>query len=146
MPPAAGREAVVFDGYRSISMRKFVMAAVFTFAVIGIVLGDQQNGKLYDVKDGKGRFEKSKGKGKFEDPVDVKFAKDVVVKYATKKKMDITEGDAIEGGLTSDVVKGATSEKSANVIIYIADEDVKDGAKKGEITKVLVLKGKKGGG
>jgi len=145
MPPAVGREAVEFDGNRSISMKKFVMAAVFTFAVIGIVLGDQQNGKLYDVKEGKAKFEKSKGKGKFEDPVDVKFAKDVVVKYATKKKMDITEGEAIEGGLTSDVVKGASSDKAANVILYIADEDSKDG-KKGEVTKVLVLKGKKGGG
>jgi hypothetical protein len=123
-------------------MRKFAMAVVFTFCAVGLVLGADQAGQIYDVKDGKAKFKKSIGKGKVaDDAVDITFAaKDVVVKYATKKKMDVTEGDAVEGGLTADVLKNATSEKGVPVIITTADDDVKDGAKKGEVTKVLVLK------
>ena len=37
---------------------------------------------------------------------------------------------------------GAGSLKGLNVIITTADDDVKDGAKKGEVTKLLVLKKK----
>jgi hypothetical protein len=126
-------------------MRKFASALVFTVCTVGLVLGADQAGQIYDIKDGKAKFKKSQGKGKFDDPIDITFAaKDVTVKYATKKKMDVTEGDAVEGGLTADAFKNATSEKGLNVIITTADDDVKDGAKKGEVTKVLVLKGKKG--
>jgi len=126
-------------------MRKFATALVFTVCAVGLVLGADQSGQIYDVKDGKAKFKKSAGKGKFDDPIDITFAaKDVTVKYATKKKGEVTEGDAVEGGLTADIIKGATSEKGLNVTITTADDDVKDGAKKGEVTKMLVFKGKKG--
>lgn len=124
-------------------MRTFATAVVITLGMVGFVLGADQFGQIYDVKDGKAKFKKSQGKGKFDDPIDITFAaKDVVVKYATKKKMDVTEGDAIEGGLTADAIKSATSEKGLNCIITTADDDVKDGAKKGEVTKLLILKKK----
>jgi len=125
-------------------MRTFATAVVITLGMVGFVFGADQFGQIYDVKDGKAKFKKSVGKGKFaDDAVDITFAaKDVTVKYATKMKKDVTEGDAVEGGLTADAIKNATSEKGLNVIITTADDDVKDGAKKGEVTKLLILKKK----
>jgi len=130
-------------------MRKFVCALIVTVSAVGIILADEQRGQLYDVKDNKAKFKKNAGKKKFDDPIDVTFAKDVVVKTGTAKvnktdkKLEVTEGDAVEGGLTSETFKNATADKGVNVVIYTADEDKGD-VKKGDVTKVIVVKGKKG--
>jgi hypothetical protein len=130
-------------------MKKLVCALVVTCSVVGIMLADEQRGQLYDVKDGKAKFKKRVTNKKFDDAVDVTFAKDVVVKSGTAKtnktdkKLEVTEGDAVEGGLMSDTLKNATADKVVNVVIYTADEDKGD-VKKGDVTKVIVVKGKKG--
>lgn len=132
-------------------MKKFVCASVFTLIVVGLTMGADFRGQLYDIsKDGKtAKFKKAAGKGKFDDPVDVTIDSKVVVKYGkTKfdkdtKKATTTELDAIEKGLMADEFTAATSEKGTNVVITTADED--DATKPTKaVTKILVIKGGKG--
>jgi hypothetical protein len=139
-------------------MKKFVFAAICTFTLAGFVLAEDITAVIVKVdgktvtyyktkaaagKGGKGGGGKGGGFGKAEkdgDPIKgTVIDKVAVLKGAfdpdTKAFKD---GDAIEGGLTSDTFKNASDDAPVTVTLTIAD----DGADKGKITKIVT----KGGG
>jgi len=125
-------------------MKKFVMAALCSFALVGFVIADEFTATLTKVTGS--TVEGKKGK-KGEDAKEFKLdlAKNVKVAKGmfdmdTKKW---SAGDAIEGGLKADAFT-TIGEKGLQVRITTAD----DGADKGKVTQILVTGkgGKKKGG
>src|SRR6516165_3241915 len=127
-------------------MKKFVLAAICTFALVGFVLAEEFNASItsIDTKDGVTTVNYVKGKKKGEDGVkgSAVLAKDAKIVKGVFNKDDkkFTAGDAIEGGIKADVFKDI-SDKGLNARLTVAD----DGANKGKITQIMVTKkGKKG--
>ena len=134
-------------------MKRFVVASVCVFALVGVVLAEELQVTITGVKtDGNVTTisyvtKAKKGEeGKKGTAVLATNAK-VIKGMFNKDDQKFVAGDAIEGGIKADMFKNATEEKGkgVNARLTIAD----DGADKGKVTQVMVTgggKGKKGGG
>jgi len=125
-------------------MKKFVIAALCSFALVGFVIADEFTATLTKVDGNK--IEAKKGK-KGEDPTILKLdlAKNVKVAKGmfdmdTKKW---SPGEEIKDGLKSDTFT-KIGDNGMQVRLTVAD----DGADKGKVTQILVTGkgGKKKGG
>jgi hypothetical protein len=125
-------------------MRKFVLAAFCTVAMVGIVLADEFQAVVTKVDGSKVTFFKTKGGGK-----GVAAEKDggAVTKDAVKGVKVVKGGKMpmdVDGGLTADQFK-KIDDAGIPCTITIAD----DGKDKGMITQIAIKgggKGKKKGG
>jgi len=128
-------------------MKRFVLASVCVFALVGFVLAEEFNVTITGVKtEGNTTTVTYLKKGKKgEEPTKgsaVLAEKAKVIKgMFNKDDQKFVAGDAIEGGIKADMFKNATDEKGkgVNARLTIAD----DGADKGKITQVMVTGGKK---
>jgi len=131
-------------------MKRFVLASVCVFALVGVVLAEEFNVTItgLETKDGKTTVSYLKKGKKGEDPTKgsaVLAEKAKVVKgMFNKDDKKFVAGDAIEGGIKSDTFKDVSADKGVGARITIAD----DGADKGKITQIMVTGkgGKKAGG
>jgi len=124
-------------------IRKLVCAMFVMTVAIGFVIADEFQATVTKVDGNKITYQKykkgAKGKKgeKDGDPVTMTVAKDAKIangKAAGKGKFDV--GDAIEGGLKSEVLSKATEEKGVQVHIT-TDADNKN------VTQLLVVGKKK---
>jgi hypothetical protein len=128
-------------------MKKFAFAMVFTLAVAGYALAEEFTASIMKVDTAKGTITyQKKKKGEADgDAVTVSVAKTVKIANGKKdmeNKGKFLVGDEIKDGLKDDMFTKA-GDKGVNARITVAD----DGADKGKVTQILVVKGgKKGGG
>jgi hypothetical protein len=122
-------------------MKKFVLAAFCTVALVGLAMAEDLNVLITGIdKDGKVSYIKGKKKG--EDGTKETGMLAAKVKVAKGVKGDdkkYTAGDDIADGVKSDTFTKASADAPVSAIITIAD----DGADKGKITQILVKGGKK---
>lgn len=84
--------------------RKLLCSMVVLTLGIGFAAADEFNVLITKVGDGKVSFFKTKKGAKEGDEMTLPVAKDAKVVYGTAKKGKFTPGDAVEGGLKSDVL------------------------------------------
>lgn len=122
-------------------MKKFVLAAICTFALVGVVVAEEFTATIFKCDSDKGCIEVKKGK-KGEEPKEFKYdlAKNAKIAKGMFNKDDkkFTAGDAIEGGLKNEIFTKA-GEKGVAARITVAD----DGDDKGKVTQILIVGGKK---
>lgn len=144
-------------------MKKFAVAAVCTFALVGFVMADEFGANITKVDGSKITYFKTKagmgkkggggkggGKGfgggmKDGDAITGDASASVkVVKgmFDMDNPGTFKAGDPIEGGLKNDMFKSIDDAKGINCRITVAD----DGADKGKITQIMIIGGKKKGG
>ena len=121
-------------------MKKFVLAAVCTLAMVGFVTADEFIASITKVEGGKISFMKGK-KGEDQTPGTAEVAKDVKVMTGMfdKDAGGIKAGDPVEGGLKNEMF---TKIGDKGVFAQITTDD------KGKVTQILTFKGfgkKKGG-
>lgn len=129
-------------------MKKFLFAAVFTVAVVGLAMADEFNASIMSVDTAKGTITyQKKKKGMADgDPVTISVAKGVKVakgKADPDNKGKTLLDEEIKDGLKADMFAKIDAEKGLNASIKTAD----DGADKGKVVQILLTqkKGKKGG-
>jgi len=124
-------------------IRKLVFAAFCLMVGIGIAVADEYNATLTKVDGNKITVQKYKAgkkgqKGEKDgDPITIAVAKDAKIAkgtHAGKGKFEV--GDAIEGGLKSEILTKATEEKGVQVRVT-TDADNKN------VTQLLVVGKKK---
>jgi hypothetical protein len=127
-------------------MKKFALAAVCTFALVGLVMAEEFGATITKIEGGKVTYVKGGKKGVTSEPATAEVSSKLKVAKGvadpdTKGKFNV--GDEIKGALKADEFKDASADKAVNVRITIAD----DGADKGKITQILLVtkKAKKGG-
>jgi len=129
--------------FRSVFMKKFVLAAFCTVAMVGFVLAEDFTAVITKVEGTKVTYYKVKGGGK-----GAKAEKDgdLVTKDAAKAIKVVKGGKNpvdVDGGLTADQFK-KIDDMGITATLTIAD----DGADKGKITQIAIKGGggkKKGG-
>jgi len=125
-----------FWNIRSISMKKFVFAAICTFAMVGFVTAEEFMARITKIDGNKITF--AKGFKKDADAKDstAEAAKDVKVMNGEFKKGDagfkMEPGDAIKDGLKNEMF---TKMDEKGVFAQITTND------KGQITQIVATKG-----
>jgi len=122
-------------------MRRFVVAAALVVCTFAFAFSDTVNVRILSVDGNQITWQKSKGKGMFEEEKSKStVAKDVVVEKGGKKGTDPTPIEGGLKGLTELVTKAG--EKGVNATITTSE----DGGK-GNVTKITTKGGggKKGG-
>jgi hypothetical protein len=124
-------------------MRTIIASCVLVVFSFGVIVADEFVGQITKVetKDGKTTISGTKkGKKKTDEAKEFSFtvAKDVKVNKAGKfdkdtKKFEV--GDAIEGGIKSDIFKEITPEKPLAAFLTTDEKDM--------VTSILVTKAKK---
>jgi hypothetical protein len=126
-------------------IRKMVCAAFVMTVVIGLAVADDFTATITKVDGNNVTYQKYKkgkkgAKGEKDgDPVTIAVAKDAKVAKGMfdKDAKKFVAGDAIEGGLKSDVLAKASEDKGVNCFLT-TDADNKS------VTQILVIMGKKG--
>jgi hypothetical protein len=120
-------------------MKRFAFAVICTFALVSVVIAEEFTAIVTKVQGRDVTFFKVNSAG---GPVTTTTSIDVKVNKAKfdKDTNRMVAGDAIEGGLSADILKDIDQEKGMPMILTIAD----DGGNKGKITQIIVMgKGKK---
>jgi hypothetical protein len=126
-------------------MKKLVLAAVCTVALVGIAMADEFGALITGIETKDGTTTVTYIKGKKNDQEGTKgtavLAKDAKVVKGTFNKDDkkFVVGDAIPGGIKADNFKDVSADKAVNARLTIADE----GDNKGKITQIMMVEKKK---
>lgn len=125
-------------------MKKFVLAIVFTAALVGITAAGQFHAVIINANPDNNTIEYKQTylKG-YKEPVKANVSKDCVFREGTVilgKPLKVTEGEPIVNGLRNLIFENAKDSNPLYVRIYTADADDKDkGIRAGDVVKVLVL-------
>jgi hypothetical protein len=161
-PPRHWAEALGVEFGGGAAMKKFVLAAVATFALVGFVLAEEMTVSISKIdaaaNAGNGsitytvtKFGKKKDDAGDAKPVTANLVKNCKIAAGTFEKggdkgFMVKEGDDLKDGLKNDLFKdlGKADSKGVFARITIADADDKDkGITKGDVTKVLTIQFKK---
>jgi hypothetical protein len=137
-------------------MKKFLCAAVCTFALVGFVMAEEFPALITKIDGNTVTYYKTKvaegkkfGKGEKDGPeMKATVADKAKIVKAKFDAGEITAGDDWENGLKNDLFAKMDPEKGVNVTLTISDK----GADKGKITQIMAFGGggkkggKKGGG
>ena len=123
-------------------MKKFVLAAVCTVALVGVAMADDFGALItgIDTKDGTTTVTYLKGKKDEATKGTAVLAKDAKVVKGTKgDDKKYVAGDAIAGGIKADMFKEVSADKGVFARLTVADE----GDNKGKITQIMIVEKKK---
>lgn len=106
-------------------VRKLVCAAFVMTVAVGLVMAEEANGIITNVKDNTFMFQKTKKGEKVGEAIKLTLAKDGVVAKGVQDKEDkkkTVKGDAIEGGLSNKMFTEAGEKGVAARVTYEGDK------------------------